>query len=551
MSLCTSELTAILGTDCIGDSRLVINANFALLSADVCTAETFIKTLSTTTSFLSSNIAGLSAKDSSTIDLTYTVSGSSSILSADVINGSIDIFKLGGNIPLTTRQFLTATSLSGIADVTVSSIQNGHVLRWNTSTGKWENGPVTAATAVVSDGSYTDIIVSGSGTVYTISPNAVNGGKLANSAVTTNKISDQNVTAIKLLSSAGNEAVITNTIRNNAVTEAKLADSAVTETKLADSSVTTNKIANATITNAKLSAATPLSIKGNFEDIVRPVVDIVATEPNGVLRRFNNALGFGSVANSATTATTEPEPNTIVLRDGSGDFICRTVISDNSAPYGLLGTALSAALASSSIQLQTPRTIQIDGVVSGSATFNGTQDITITTTGGGEINTAANVGGGIDIFKEKVGTTLNYKTLSAGRDILITDINDRITISNNLTGVPFQAQAKAWVNFNAQSGTIVSSYNVTSIQRLGAGVWYINLENNLFTNTNYCVVANTMQGNTGEGQFTFGGISGNNSGLYADIACVRPDTSSRVLYESFRTYDVRSDNVFNFVVIFG
>ena len=49
----------------------------------------------------------------------------------------------------------------------------------------------------------------------------------------------------------------------------------------------------------------------------------------------------------------------------------------------------------------------------------------------GEPNLAANVGSGVGIWKDKVGETLNFKSLIAGSNITLTDTGNEITISSS------------------------------------------------------------------------------------------------------------------------
>jgi len=75
---------------------------------------------------------------------------------------------------------------------------------------------------------------------------------------------------------------------------------------------------------------------------------------------------------TASTATV----STVVARDGSGDFAANiiTVASGVGAAAGIQGNATTADA------LRTARTITVDGVVDGSVSFNGSADVTISTT---------------------------------------------------------------------------------------------------------------------------------------------------------------------------
>ncbi len=75
----------------------------------------------------------------------------------------------------------------------------------------------------------------------------------------------------------------------------------------------------------------------------------------------------GKVANTATSATNLNSGNAIVARDGSGDFIARNVTAS------LIGNASSAS------KLATARTISLTGDLTGSASFDGTSNISINT----------------------------------------------------------------------------------------------------------------------------------------------------------------------------
>ena len=78
--------------------------------------------------------------------------------------------------------------------------------------------------------------------------------------------------------------------------------------------------------------------------------------------------GTGKVANSATSATNLNSGNAIVSRDGSGDFTARNVTA------ALIGNASTASA------LENARTIALTGDLTGSASFDGSSNISISTT---------------------------------------------------------------------------------------------------------------------------------------------------------------------------
>src|SRR6185369_3954405 len=68
-------------------------------------------------------------------------------------------------------------------------------------------------------------------------------------------------------------------------------------------------------------------------------------------------------------------------------------------------------------------------------TPTGRTNFTFTGGGGGEANTAANVGtGGGAVFRDKTGVTLNLKTIKAGANVTVTNNADDITIASAAPG---------------------------------------------------------------------------------------------------------------------
>ena len=96
-------------------------------------------------------------------------------------------------------------------------------------------------------------------------------------------------------------------------------------------------------------------------------------------------------------------------------------------------TATRATTAASADKLTSPRTITLAGGVSGTATFDGSGDLTISTTvttqASGTITNAQNVGTGIGLFKEASGSLLSFRDIKAGTNITLNVVGDDVVIS--------------------------------------------------------------------------------------------------------------------------
>jgi hypothetical protein len=237
MATC-NNVSLIYDSECIGESLIKINTNFTNLDIGLC--ELGQNLLS-----LEAFVRSLSAKDSPTVDLTF--SPTSYYLQADVVNSSLGTIKLGVDIPTTTKQFLTAVKVSSLIDTNINNPQtgelllwngvkwinqsvvddvgakylnelgdvtltapllNGQVLKYNSTLNQWING-TDETELVVRDGLYTDIRVTNIGKDWNIVPNAVGPDEIAPNAVTTTKIQ--------------NLAVINGKIANSTITKSKLA----------------------------------------------------------------------------------------------------------------------------------------------------------------------------------------------------------------------------------------------------------------------------------------------------------------------------------------
>ncbi|HOK99186.1 MAG TPA: hypothetical protein PLD12_08615, partial [Bacteroidales bacterium] len=161
------------------------------------------------------------------------------------------------------------------------------------------------------------------------------------------------------------EGIGTSELADGSVTTAKLADGAVSSLKLADNSVTSAKIADGTITNADISNSAAIA--------------------DSKLATISTA---GKVANSATSATASNNPNTIVLRDASGNFSADTITAN------LNGTAsMASAIADN--------TVTSPKIVDGSITATDLADGSVTTPklADGSVTTAKLADGAVSSLK--------------------------------------------------------------------------------------------------------------------------------------------------------
>jgi len=222
LPICNS-IQQIKDTESIGLSLFSINTNFYKIDQGACTVGTELQKLETF-------IKSLSAKDSPTIDMSF--SAFRYFLSADVRNNSLGTIKLGQDIPQTTKVFLRTTRLSNLIDTSIISPTNEHILLWDgvkwvnqllvdeigarrlpelqdinfnnplqsnqvleydSLTKKWYNGPDSGLSAVP-DGRYEDIEVKSNGTNWQILSGTVGINELATAAVSTAQINNNTIT---------------------------------------------------------------------------------------------------------------------------------------------------------------------------------------------------------------------------------------------------------------------------------------------------------------------------------------------------------------------
>jgi hypothetical protein len=112
------------------------------------------------------------------------------------------------------------------------------------------------------------------------------------------------------------------------------------------------------------------------------------------------ARGDSTTDTVSLNATSANTANTIVSRDGSGNFSAGTITA------ALTGTASAATLAADATKLATPRAIEVSGAVTGTANFDGSAAINIVTTNTADptITLAGDLSGAVTLTNLASGT---------------------------------------------------------------------------------------------------------------------------------------------------
>ncbi|AHB80721.1 hypothetical protein S-MbCM25_086 [Synechococcus phage S-MbCM25] len=158
------------------------------------------------------------------------------------------------------------------------------------------------------------------------------------------------------------------------------------------------------------------------------IISQVSSGPALVIPTTNKINNLNAdLLDSMTTASTATA-TTVVARDSSGDFAANiiTVASGVGAAAGIQGNATTADA------LRTARTITVDGVVDGSVSFNGSADVTISTTYNDADITALAAMAGTGLVARTAANTYAQRSVTATASSGIT-VTNADGVSGNIT----------------------------------------------------------------------------------------------------------------------
>ena len=243
------------------------------------------------------------------------------------------------------------------------------------------------------------------------------------------------------------------------------------------------------------------------------IISQVTSGPALVIPTTNKINNLNADLLDSMTTASANTASTVVNRDSSGDFAANiiTVAAGTGAGAGIQGNALTADT------LKTARTITIDGVVDGSVSFNGSADVTISTTYNDADITALAAMAGTGFVSRTAANTYAQRTLQVTASSGIT-----LTNADGVSGNP---------TINVASASTNASNNL--VLRDGSG--------NFAANVITADLTGDVTGNV------VGNVTGNVTGQTSDISNHDTDAlaeGSTNLYFTNERVDDRIDALF-------
>lgn len=165
--------------------------------------------------------------------------------------------------------------------------------------------------ATVGDGDKGDIVVTGSGTAWTIDTGAVTASKIANETITAEKIAPNAIGASELADSS----VDTAAIAAGAVTGDKIANDTITATQIAADAVGSSELANAAVDSAAIASG---AVTG---DKINASVTAMTNPMNMGTNKITNLGAPTASADAATKAYVDGAIGSGVADGDKGDIV--------------------------------------------------------------------------------------------------------------------------------------------------------------------------------------------------------------------------------------
>ncbi|HOU95686.1 MAG TPA: hypothetical protein PLN06_03570 [Bacteroidales bacterium] len=354
--------------------------------------------------------------------------GDSHILVGNALGVATDV-AMGGDATITNSGVVTVGRINGsLLGNTMPTDKNILVADGN----KW-NSVSTSGDVTISSTGATTI---GDGKVVT--------GMLADGAVTNDKIADASVTAAKLTAGLGTAGRVGVADASGAITYGNIPAGSIIGNNLTSSDLTVTGGTGATLTDVSLAIADGAVTSNKIAD--GTIVDAdIASAAAIVDTKLATISTAGKVSNSATTATSANTPNTIVLRDGIGDFSAGMISANLTG--NVTGNASTATLATTATTAN-----NLAGGLGGSIPYQSAANTTAMLANGslGQVLTS---GGGTN---PPTWTTPTYGTVTS-----VTGTANRITVDNTDAANPKVDIAADYAGQNT----------ITTLGIVTAGTW--------------------------------------------------------------------------------
>ncbi len=236
---------------------------------------------------------------------------------------------------------------------------------------------------------------------------------------------------------------------------------------------------------------------------VIPILDLSETDPSLINKKVSiedvlNLVPTPEVITASNLGLGEPIFDDKVVSDlqfkslVAGTNIDLTsnltnIVISNTAPLGEINTASNVGLGAFLFKQKDNLNLEFKSITAGAGinVTNNTNDINIINDAPGEYNTASNVGTGLGLFKSKVVADLQFKSLTAGSNI---------SLVNNANDISINAPSPGEVNTASNVGTGVGLYKSKTVNNLDFKSLLVGAGLSISNGSNEVTLVNTSPG---------------------------------------------------------